>query len=89
MSDPHEMLHPDDSSGEMSDDYVRLYEYLWHPCEQPERPLDEATIFATYRSDDGEVHGDCPGCLFGWDLFGCPTDDLPPLPSNAPKLRTR
>lgn len=87
--DPRLLNHPE-STGALTRE---LWERLWNPCEQPERPIDMATVFSGWEKLEPDEYGErgtgCPKCLMMWRLWGCPlpAESIPWPPDDAPKLR--
>lgn len=76
MTQPrHEVRPPDAPSA--TEEYVRLWPFLWFACEHPDRPLDEACLF--------DVH--CQLCDAEYAMRGCPVQTLPRLSEDAPIFR--
>jgi hypothetical protein len=73
--DPHALCPPNQPG--VSAEWVRRWPFIWHACQDPERPIDEAISFAS----------GCEACEAEWDRRGCPVAVLPPLPADAPVYR--
>ncbi len=71
----HVVFHP--VMGFATDDYKKLYPYLWFACKEPGRPADEAML----------IDDNCPLCTVEWDRRGLPISPLPDLPSDSPRYR--
>lgn len=71
-------VYPPGSPGTTTDEYARLWPWLWYSCHHPERPADEAMLLDTK----------CPRCDEQWILRGLPLPSLPPLPPGAPVMRS-
>lgn len=77
LSNLHRVFHP--SMGTAWDaEYARVFPYLWFACQDPGRPTDEAML----------LDGRCPRCDDEERRRGLPLPALPPLPVDAPVLRT-
>lgn len=71
-------VYPPNSPGSVSDDYGRLWPFLWWACQHPSRPADEAMLLDQH----------CRLCDEQWIVRGLPLPGLPPLPGTAPVLRS-
>lgn len=71
-------VYPPSAPGDVSDEYTRLWPFMWFACQHPERPADAAML----------LDAKCRLCDEQEKVRGLPLPFLPPLPGDAPVMRS-